>query len=206
MKKCNCVKFSMPRDDNMTICSQKDIMCYDQAENDLLGDDMRSGVESSEEKYLKQITSCNCLPSCTSINYDAEISQANFDHIEVMRSFGENVSELIDFHLARVTIYFKEAQFITSRRSELYGLTDFMANCGGLLGKWKYLKSFEIFMFLFCLGLFMGVSILSLIEIIYYLSLRFTCNLKYRKKKNITLSESMGNLSEIPHITFEKAD
>lgn len=51
-------------------------------------------------------------------------------------------------------IFFKEAQFITSRRSELYGQTDFLANCGGLL------------------GLFMGFSILSVAEILYFLTLR----------------------------------
>lgn len=47
-------------------------------------------------------------------------------------------------------VFFKDAQFIPVKRSELFGLTDFLANCGGLL------------------GLFMGVSILSLVEIFYY--------------------------------------
>jgi amiloride-sensitive sodium channel len=65
--------------------------------------------------------------------------------------------------MARLTIFFKENQFITSKRSELYGGTDFMANVGGLL------------------GLFMGVSILSLIEIIYYLTIRLACNLNLRR-------------------------
>lgn len=55
-------------------------------------------------------------------------------------------------------VFFKEAQFITSRRSELYGQTDFLANCGGLL------------------GLFMGFSILSLVEILYFLTLRCVLN------------------------------
>lgn len=43
---------------------------------------------------------------------------------------------------------------MTSKRSELYGPTDFLANCGGLL------------------GLFMGVSLLSIVEIVYYLTIR----------------------------------
>ncbi|KAI8424535.1 hypothetical protein MSG28_002992 [Choristoneura fumiferana] len=41
------------------------------------------------------------------------------------------------------------------RRSELFGLTDFLANCGGLL------------------GLFLGFSFLSLIEIFYFCTLSF---------------------------------
>jgi hypothetical protein len=49
---------------------------------------------------------------------------------------------------------FKEDEFFFTRRSELYGWTDFIANFGGLL------------------GLFLGVSILSIVEIIYFISFR----------------------------------
>lgn len=66
---------------------------------------------------------------------------------------------------ARLSIFFKENQFITSKRSELYGLTDFLANCGGLL------------------GLFMGFSLLSIVEILYYCTLRLFCNLRTRKNR-----------------------
>lgn len=59
--------------------------------------------------------------------------------------------------LTRITIFFKEDQFITSKRSQLYGITDFLSACGGLL------------------GLFIGSSILSLIEIVYYVLLRIIC-------------------------------
>lgn len=59
--------------------------------------------------------------------------------------------------LTRVTIFFKEDQFITSKRSQLYGTIDFLSACGGLL------------------GLFIGSSILSLIEIVYYVLLRIIC-------------------------------
>lgn len=68
---------------------------------------------------------------------------------------------------ARLSIFFKEHQFITSKRSELYGLTDFLANCGGLL------------------GLFMGVSCLSIVEIIYYFTLRLGCSLRLRRNRRI---------------------
>lgn len=33
---------------------------------------------------------------------------------------------------AIVTVYFKEDTFIESKRSELYGWVNFLANCGGL--------------------------------------------------------------------------
>jgi amiloride-sensitive sodium channel len=62
--------------------------------------------------------------------------------------------------MTRLTIFFKDMQFITSERNELYGQTDFLANCGGLL------------------GLFTGFSFLSIVEIFYFLSLRLICNVR----------------------------
>lgn len=51
-------------------------------------------------------------------------------------------------------VYFKESEFIAIKRSELYGDTEFLANCGGIL------------------GLFLGVSLLSFAEILYYCTLK----------------------------------
>lgn len=59
-----------------------------------------------------------------------------------------------------LTVYFKDKQFISTRRSELYGPTDILANCGGLL------------------GLFMGMSVLSIVEMIYHCTLRLWCNIR----------------------------
>lgn len=63
-------------------------------------------------------------------------------------------------HFSRLVLFFKEMQFMTSQRNELYGQTEFFANCGGLL------------------GLCLGFSVISAFEIFYYLTLRIVCNLK----------------------------
>lgn len=98
---------------------------------------------------------------------------------------------------ARLSIYFKEHQFITSKRSELYGLTDFLGACGGLL------------------GLFMGVSVLSIVECIYYFTLRLGCSLqmrRYRKRKSLRRMQKHQvapvekNIPDIPNITIVTAD
>lgn len=91
---------------------------------------------------------------------------------------------------ARLSIFFKEHQFITSKRSELYGQTDFLANCGGLL------------------GLFMGVSLLSIIEFIYYCTLRLGCTLRIRKqgKKRCCTVVAPAEATYIPNILIEKPD
>jgi hypothetical protein len=72
--------------------------------------------------------------------------------------------------MARLSLFFKEDQFITSKRSELYGRTDFLANCGGLL------------------GLFMGVSLISILEIFYFCTIRLACNLRMQPQKLESLS------------------
>lgn len=84
-------------------------------------------------------------------------------------------------HPARLSIFFKENQFITSKRSELYGPTDFLANCGGLL------------------GLFMGVSLLSIVEIIYFCTLRFCCSIRRKRivKKNHRIDNRFGTIPTI---------
>lgn len=93
---------------------------------------------------------------------------------------------------ARLSIFFKEHQFITSKRSELYGPTDFLANCGGLL------------------GLFMGVSVLSIVEIIYYWTLRLCCTLRIRRRAKrrdmIVPAEQQGNLPGFDIENNEKKD
>ncbi|GBP43270.1 Pickpocket protein 28 [Eumeta japonica] len=69
---------------------------------------------------------CRCLPACDSVKYK----------------------------IAKLEVNFKDSQFSSLTRSQLFGVTDFMANCGGLL------------------GLFLGFSFLSIVEIFYYFTLR----------------------------------
>lgn len=67
-------------------------------------------------------------------------------------------------------LFFKEDQFIALKRAELFGITDFIANCGGLL------------------GLFMGVSLLSIVEIIYFCTIRVIYRIKGQEQPKRTQS------------------
>ncbi|KAI8424618.1 hypothetical protein MSG28_003051 [Choristoneura fumiferana] len=69
--------------------------------------------------------------------------------------------------------YHKEPRFVSMRRSELFGLTDFLANCGGLL------------------GLFLGFSFLSLVEIFYFCTLR-----GYRLNNWVTTAFYLGLVAQ----------
>ncbi|XP_064539836.1 pickpocket protein 28 [Drosophila montana] len=171
LAKCGCVKFSMPRNVNVPVCGAGNLKCYNDAEDELLLKEFEQGMATEGENYRGQ-TDCNCLPSCTSIAYEAEISQADFDYKTVAskdKAEGEETKRE-GMKMSRVSIFFKEAQFLTSRRSELYGTTDFLANCGGLL------------------GLFMGVSTLSIVELVYFCTVRLVSNLRMRRRTRKELS------------------
>ncbi|XP_037875388.1 pickpocket protein 28 isoform X1 [Bombyx mori] len=181
--RCGCVHFGMPHDSNMSVCNAGSMPCIKHAQMDLVTIAIETGLDDSFDadaldNAKKVSAKCDCLPSCTSIEYEAETSQADFDCLALFRAFRYNVSEFVkDVSYARIMIFFKEAQFITSRRSELYGQTDFLANSGGLL------------------GLFMGFSFLSLIEIVYFLSLRIICVLFKRKNKKQMMNFPKDNLT-----------
>lgn len=64
---------------NVPVCGSRKLKCYNEAEDELLLKEFEQGLNTEDENYRGQ-TDCNCLPSCTSIAYEAEISQADFDY------------------------------------------------------------------------------------------------------------------------------
>lgn len=66
---------------------------------------------------------------------------------------------------SRLTVSFKEETFVPSKRSEFQNLVDFLAHSGALF------------------GLFTGASLLSIVELIYYLTVRVY--FAYRKNYKI---------------------
>ncbi|XP_052756940.1 pickpocket protein 28-like [Galleria mellonella] len=170
--RCGCVHFGVPHGPEMRVCNAGSMACIKRVQMELVVVEIEAGLEKRNEGNdtigeARDIASrCKCLPACTSIEYEAETSQADYDWKAIFRAYRLEIPpDLNDMMYSRVMIFFKEPQFITSRRSELYGQTDFLANCGGLL------------------GLFMGFSILSLAEIIYFLTLRLFCVVWNRRRK-----------------------
>jgi Amiloride-sensitive sodium channel len=74
------------------------------------------------------------------------------------------------YHYSEVNIFFSKNQFWTKQRRELHGNVDFLATCGGLQ------------------GLCLGMSVLSLLEIVYFCFIRFWFDrrkLKSRQTDNV---------------------
>ncbi|KAJ8937721.1 hypothetical protein NQ314_011741 [Rhamnusium bicolor] len=132
-----------------------------EAQTKLLERDVESGISSAKsEGEGAGDSGCDCLPGCTSLTYNAESTQAEYNWKKMFEATRRNLSEYPGMQFTRLNLFFKEQQFINSERNELFGQTDFLANCGGIL------------------GLFTGFSFLSIVEIVYFVSLRLMCNVK----------------------------
>ncbi|CAO1415887.1 unnamed protein product [Diamesa hyperborea] len=152
---CGCVKFGMPFDNKTEICMFYQQACSEETETTWLQQKLNQNLQQTNNKGPKLLNSkmsdCGCLQSCSSIKYTTETSQGSFLKNDLLKVKGYDE----DQYSSVVTIYIKDDDFIALKRSEFYGWTDFLSNCGGLF------------------GLFMGFSILSLVEIMYYFTLRW---------------------------------
>ncbi|XP_055297023.1 pickpocket protein 28-like [Sitodiplosis mosellana] len=138
---CECVKFSMPRDNQTKICSPLKSECYKMAAEKLYGEDIVDGLQDDKAKIFRK--DCNCLSSCTSISYEV------IDHIQAL---GQD--HITTEKTSIVNIFFKTHLVTAYRRAELYTYPNILAIGGGLL------------------GLFLGISALSVVEFIYYFTIR----------------------------------
>ncbi|CAG9812681.1 unnamed protein product [Phaedon cochleariae] len=162
LKHCGCVAHYMPRDNETEICGPGNTPCMSAAEEDYQLYDLRKkiGVGGNETTRIEHLDDCDCMPMCSDLSYNVDISQSDWKFWEVeARLLGSDTNLSSDgLHVSKLTIFFKSSHFITTQRHEFYGPTDFLANFGGLL------------------GLFTGVSVLSVMEAIYFLTVRICCN------------------------------
>lgn len=75
----------MPRNKTTRICGAKDIECYNSAEYDILNKEIVEEMEKSSNEFDVG-GSCNCLPVCNSIEYEADVTHVVFDWKEYIRA------------------------------------------------------------------------------------------------------------------------
>ncbi|KAF2896997.1 hypothetical protein ILUMI_09180, partial [Ignelater luminosus] len=161
LAKCGCVSYHMPHNETTAICGTGSTACVRQSEGIVLERETKANMDRFRYKdYSSNESRCNCLPSCTSIKYNTESSQSDYNWQKVFMAYKENFSEYPGVQMTRLFFFFKEQQFFTSERHELYATVDFLDNCGGLL------------------GIFIGFSLLSISEIFYFLTFRLFCNIR----------------------------
>ncbi|KAH1025393.1 hypothetical protein HUJ05_010128 [Dendroctonus ponderosae] len=182
---CGCVGFFMPKENNTDICGSLSKLCMAEAEeivykstihqiDKIKPGKQRKSVHAEKVNRLNlqqgtssnesQIPYCDCLPLCTDLSYEVETSTSAWDWIKMIDVYfpplNTSVPREKSISKTSMIIYFKTNHFITTERHELYAILDMLGSFGGLL------------------GLFTGFSILSLMEIIYFLTVRIICNIK----------------------------
>ncbi|XP_063708889.1 pickpocket protein 11-like [Culicoides brevitarsis] len=88
---------------------------------------------------LKKNFYCNCLPNCNSTKYD-------------VKKMGSNIirDNIKFYNSMNIEIFFQDSMFMAMRRHLSYSFADFLSQIGGIL------------------GCFLGISIFSLIELVYF--------------------------------------
>jgi acid-sensing ion channel, other len=99
-----------------------------------------------------QVQQCDCLPSCSSIDYNIRL------HFEKFKPENGSVVEK-----SSMSVYFADDEFIVIRRYASFGTVTLLSNVGGLL------------------GLFLGASVMSFIEIFYFFVIRLVNNLWWKE-------------------------
>ncbi|XP_028176949.1 pickpocket protein 28-like [Ostrinia furnacalis] len=152
--RCGCVPLYMPHGPNTKVCGGGKRQCILDALEEL-----SLSKSSLRPESKNQVQECDCLQACTELKYDAEVSQAVYDLTTYRLNPDPDIAQ--GWRLpSGLVVYFSDEIYTSLRRSELYGGVDFLANCGGIM------------------GLFMGFSFLSLVEIIYYFSMRLFCHIR----------------------------
>ncbi|KAI8421500.1 hypothetical protein MSG28_009550 [Choristoneura fumiferana] len=106
-----------------------------------------------ELRYFHTYTDNNCKLECLS-NYTLQLLQYDEREGDYNRGGQCRCYPLcLNIQFTRIEMFYKTPKIVPMRRSELFGMTDFFANCGGLL------------------GLFLGFSFLSILEIVYFCTL-----------------------------------
>ncbi|KAG7308210.1 hypothetical protein JYU34_006880 [Plutella xylostella] len=162
--RCRCVPFYLPYKNSDSVCTASDSFCITEAIQHLGEREMRASLGLESE-------ACRCLPACNSVTYEAEILKTEYNIKNYVKNYdrlhNESFSEEYDsLEFSAIEVYYKQERFPSIRRSELFGVTDVVANCGGLL------------------GLFLGFSFLSIVEIVYFTTLRICCKLR-RERQSI---------------------
>ncbi|XP_065173557.1 pickpocket protein 28-like [Atheta coriaria] len=154
LMRCGCAPYFLPRDQSTKVCGQKTESCAEESKYII-------------ERYSIERLKCNCLPACYEINYMAVLTtvgkiKKKYDTVE--EKFKGNVTaEYFAENMAVVHFYFSIDKFQKKTKSEMYGFPEFLSNTGGLL------------------GLFLGFSFLSAVEVIYFLCLSNVCRYVTRR-------------------------
>lgn len=146
LSKCDCVKFTMVHDESSEVCNQQQTSCIVEAVQNF-----------STNARLQDDFICDCKPSCDSLSYDTKETHGVFDFQRTFNSFNEDLEEFPEAIMSRLVVYVGEESYSPTVIKSSCSLIETVAKVGGIL------------------AFFLGASLISFIEIFYYIFRRFTC-------------------------------
>ncbi|CAD7084859.1 unnamed protein product [Hermetia illucens] len=153
---CNCILYFMPRIfPDISICGIKDKDCYE-------------AINIKVQTANLDTNNCSkeCMAGCFDLTYDASTYAAPIlgGLFDVRQRIIQRMSrEFAEKNIAVAHFYYIENSFRSRTREQFVGFTEFLSSTGGLM------------------GLFIGFSVISVVEIIYYASFRPFCASKRYK-------------------------
>jgi acid-sensing ion channel, other len=73
-RQCNCIHYSMPRLGGDTLCDITQNQCFEEAKKNMSMKNMEDSLRTSKTYDDRGHIACDCLPACTSLQYEGEIS------------------------------------------------------------------------------------------------------------------------------------
>ena len=142
-------------------------------------------------KFLQYGVNCSeCLPTCITTHYDYKISSANFPN-EVAEAYAKqrdwpltNITEFKDRY-SRMFVYFETLQYTVVEQHPSMSLVELLSNIGGQL------------------GLYLGASLITLMEIIDFTVL--LCTKLCRKRKQAASSSTVKHIAIVPQMNNKVA-
>lgn len=191
----NCTAFWMPRTADMPLCHFSTYLVW----------------YNIEVLYTSDLAKCNCLPDCNSVDYSIKISSSHtpffddtsitkddvmkYETDEIAATWKRHMEEklylslnksynfevpleqainqtnlTVDFNIwnwkySEIEVHYEDSEFLAMKRHLAYSFADFISQIGGIL------------------GCFLGISIFSVIEIIYFCTVKMLKGLKKEKKE-----------------------
>jgi amiloride-sensitive sodium channel len=120
--------------------------------------DYRQGYTSKEQSMIAYRggkgprMTCDCLEECDLVKYNFEVTSKN------LRPTNETVEDFDAYSEGSLLFKFKDVNVLPLRRYQPFTFSDFLAQSGGMM------------------GLFAGISVLSIIELVYFMTMRWMTN------------------------------
>ncbi|VVC45170.1 Epithelial sodium channel [Cinara cedri] len=161
LEECGCNAYFQPRDPNVLVCGSNSTDCV--RESMTIG----YSIFDKQLKKLNNMDGCECLPACMDIRYD-------YETVEFFRNWTTNSTSLkINEDKSMVMAYYRRKLAVSIQKSPLMPFSELLGNIGGLF------------------GLFLGCSIVSFFEIIYFFVIRLYFN---QRDRRMAKSKIMPNI------------